>query len=146
MQPTYGTPARDRSGFTLIEVLLAVVILTTGISIVFRGFTTGLRAASLAQKETTAVMLAQMKVADVEIEAEEGLVLGSEEGDFEEEYEDRFPGYRWLIEIDEPEDELIIGLYEVRVTIFWPDMDSERQLTITRFVVQESEEIDLAQI
>jgi len=130
--PCLNPKAASTSGFTLIEVLLAAVILTTGIAIVFRGFSTGLRAASFAEKETIAALLAQTLITNVE--SEETLSVGTEEGDFEDQYEGEYPGYRWRIEVDESEDETTSGLYEVKITVFWPNGENEREITITRLV------------
>jgi len=122
--------AHGRRGFTLLEVLLAVAILTTGLVIVFQGFSTGLRAASFAQKETTAALLAQTLI--TEIEMEEGVTLGTEEGEFEED----FAGYRWRTDVTES-DEAVSGLYEVRIAVLWIDAGRERELTVTKLVAQE---------
>jgi len=115
-------------GFTLVEVLLAIVILTTGLILVFQGFGVGVRAASLAEKETTACLLAQRVIADLEMQ--ETLTAGTDQGEFEEDY----PGYRYETEITESAE--VSGLYEVRIMVFWVQGDQEREITVTKLMTQ----------
>jgi general secretion pathway protein I len=128
-QPPSPTADGRATGFTLIEVLLAIVILTTGLVLVFEGFSVGLRAASIADKETTATLVAQRLIAD--LETQEALSVGTEEGEYEEDY----PGYRWRLEIQESADG-ISGLYEVQMTVTWTQGDREREITVTRLIAQ----------
>jgi prepilin-type N-terminal cleavage/methylation domain-containing protein len=54
------------AGFTLIEVLVALVVVTAGLTIIAQGFLTGGRASVASQNESVAAMLAESKMAEVE--------------------------------------------------------------------------------
>lgn len=57
---------RRSAGFTLIEVLVALVVTVAAISILAQGFTTGARASAVSQNETRAALLAQQVLTDFE--------------------------------------------------------------------------------
>ena len=85
-------PAAD-TGFTLLEVLVAVTIL--GVALVSL---LGLHVGNLArlgenQRITEATLLAQGLM--TEIESGPPASLGSEQGDFEETYPERYPDLGW---------------------------------------------------
>jgi len=85
----------QRGGFTLIEVLVSVVILSVGTVLVLRAFETylaaldeardGLRAAHLVQSRLTSLRAGQT--------GEEGPVDGDSSGSFDE----PFDAYRWRV-------------------------------------------------
>lgn len=83
----------DRQGVTLVEVLLAVVVLSVGIVGVLRAYTVSLGALEAAQGTIDSVQLAKQKMADIEqIVLEEGGVSpGITNGNFEGIYQD----YAW---------------------------------------------------
>ena len=55
-----------RRGFTLIEVLVALVVAVAAMALLSQGFTTGARASTTAQFATRAALLAQRVVTDFE--------------------------------------------------------------------------------
>ena len=52
-------PRRRETWFSLLEVLLASVILATGVLVVSQGFSLGARSAAVGRQYTQAVVLAQ---------------------------------------------------------------------------------------
>ena len=50
---------KRKAGFTLIEVLVALVVAVAAMSLLAQGFTTGARASTTAQHATRAALLAQ---------------------------------------------------------------------------------------
>lgn len=74
----FRRPSRDESGFSLLEVLVAFLILTVSITVLLQAFGTNLRNARLAQQHLTAITLAESLMARLgrDIELEEGEQTG----------------------------------------------------------------------
>lgn len=110
------------SGFTLLEVMVALAIIAIALTAVFGSQSQSLTLASEAKFSTTAALLAQSKMA--EIEAQQGEDLTSDSGgDFGEE----FPGYIWGLSLkdatfDEPEG-VSDHLKQIDLTISWEEND-----------------------
>jgi general secretion pathway protein I len=81
------------SGFTLLEVMIAVAILAIALVAAIGSQSQSVSLASEAKFATTAALLAQSKMAD--LEAKDPDDLFSDAGDFGED----FPGYRWESEV-----------------------------------------------
>ncbi len=79
-------------GFMLLEVMVAMAILSIGIVTVLQSFSSALRAARTGYNSTIATFLAQSKI--LELEKEDSLAKESLSGDFGKEY----PGFRWELE------------------------------------------------
>ena len=98
---------RDPSGFTLLEVLIAIAIIGITLTTLFSSQSQSLSLALESNFNTTAPMLANLKKAELENMEE----LFDDDGDFGEE----FPGYTFKVElkdIDPGESELLTKLQE----------------------------------
>jgi general secretion pathway protein I len=109
------------SGFTFLEVMVAVAILAITLTAVLRSQSQSISLASEAKFYTTVTLLAQDKMA--EIEAKDLGTLRSESGDFGED----FPGYTWDITVDNvfldyPEN-VSDHLRQVTLTLSWEESD-----------------------
>ena len=71
-----------RSGFTLLEVVVAVAILALTLGAVMRVFGASLRGLAAAERHTVATLHAQSKLAEIGIE--EALAAGDASGAFEQ--------------------------------------------------------------
>ena len=80
---------RAQSGFTLLEVVVAFVVLALILSTAFQVFATGLARAGALEAQSQALALAQSQLATVGIEHE------IKEGEVRGETKDR--RYRWLV-------------------------------------------------
>jgi prepilin-type N-terminal cleavage/methylation domain-containing protein len=105
-----GAGARRR-GFSLVEVLCALLILGVGIAGVAQGITVALRSSKDSERQTTAALLAAGRIET--LRAEGTFFAGEEEGDFGKE----LAHLRWRQKITET---AIEGLHEVTVTIEMP--------------------------
>jgi len=100
--------SRHEAGFSLIEVLCAILILGVGLVGLSEGITLALRSSKDSERGTQAIQLATSWME--ELRAKGILTAGEEEGDCGKE----FPQYGWNQKIEStPTD----GLYEVTVTV-----------------------------
>ncbi|MBI5149199.1 MAG: hypothetical protein HZA28_00295 [Candidatus Omnitrophica bacterium] len=113
-------------GITLIEVLLAVVVLSVGIVGVLRAYTVSLGALEVAQGTIESVQLARQKMADIEQSVLEGggISPGLTSGNFEGMYQD----YAWQWEVSATPAE---ALCQSVVTV--SRQEQPRQLTLVTY-------------
>ena len=116
-------PSGPAPGFTLLEVLVALLCFALMFGILAQIMRTGLRQSAAAETAVLASMLARSQLARV------GAELPLEPGEVEGEVD----GMRWrtAIQLAEPLGEATeIGTYRVDVTIVWGEAETE-QLTLT---------------
>jgi general secretion pathway protein I len=130
-------PARPRcakraAGFTLIEVVVAFVLLTLVLATSFEIFTTGFARTSLLEDESRALLIAQSRLAAAGVE--EPLKEGETRG----ESDDR--RFQWTVNVrrsDEGTDPAkpapsVYQLYRVDVLVTWQGADDRhRQLALS---------------
>ncbi|MCC7299950.1 MAG: prepilin-type N-terminal cleavage/methylation domain-containing protein [Verrucomicrobia bacterium] len=124
-----------KKGLTLIEVLLAVVILGIGSGVLLLATARCLAIISKSQRYGTAQRLIQQVEAENPLPREK-LDTEIQSGTFGDE-----KGYRWEREIIEPEDEYRKGLYTVRTRVSWSDRGREsfEEVTVWRYIPQQEE-------
>ena len=83
------------SGFTLLEVMVAIAILAIVLVSVYRMHSQTLTMNTAARFYTQAPMLAQSKLAQIEVDLSG--ITATDSGDFG----DKFPGYTWRISTEE---------------------------------------------
>jgi general secretion pathway protein I len=86
------------AGFTLLEVMFALAVIAATLVVVLGSQSQSLSLATETKFTTTAIFLAQHKMA--QIEAGNHGDLSGDSGDFGED----FPGYRWELEINDAPD------------------------------------------
>ncbi len=124
---------RSQAGFTLLEVLLAVVIMGVSLTTILLQFQTALHAGSISQERTNAVIYAKEKLESLKIEVE--LSESSQSGTFEN-------GYEWETEVslyeyeeeDQEEDisyeDLRHETYKLRAAVKWNSGINKRQVEL----------------
>jgi general secretion pathway protein I len=101
-------------GFTLIEVLAALMLIAIVIPAVMQGITVAQHAGDSARRRTEAAGLAQTQLAT--ILAMESWQTGSLSGDFSPD----FPNYQWKAQVAAwPGDTTGAGLQEIDLTVSW---------------------------
>ena len=105
------------AGFTLLEVMVAIALMGIALTAVLGSQSQGVSLASEAKFNTTAALLAQGKIAEIELATLEDLI--SDSGDFGED----FPGYLWEVTVrdivlDEAED-ASDHVKQIDVEVFW---------------------------
>jgi general secretion pathway protein I len=130
-----GTQSNRCRGFTLLEVLVAFVILALSLGVLLGIFSAGLRNTRLAADYSAAVALAESKLAEVGVTAP--LVPGIEEG--------AGAGlFRWrseVVEMDPVDGTSGIGaarLYRVEVDVTWESMLGPRTVSLATLRLAEA--------
>ena len=116
-------PRSRETGFSLLEVLLASVILATGVLVISQGFSLGARSAAVGRQYTQAVLLAQSRL--VELMLEEDLGVLDTQGEFEDA---ALPEARWSFAVEDTD---TTGLVLVTVTVRWGGDWGERQVSLS---------------
>jgi general secretion pathway protein I len=116
-------------GMTLIEVLVAFVVLSTTLAVIMQIFSGGIRNARLSEGYSRAVFLAQSRLAAAGVE--QRLSPGSTSGQVG-------PDLRWQVQVAPFDDAgaankflLPTRLYQVRVSVSWSDDGKERQVELS---------------
>jgi general secretion pathway protein I len=104
-------------GFTLLEVMVAMSIIAIALTALLVSQSQSISIAGEAKFSTTAALLAQSKMAEIETKTEDELTYDS--GDFG----DDFPDYSWEMEVQDviftDEEEFTDYLKQVDLTIYW---------------------------
>lgn len=119
----------DTRGFTLIEIVVSLLVLSIASAVIFEGFSVGFRNTRTADDFTRAVMIAQSKLAPAGIA--EPLTAGSRAGE-------ALGKYAWTVRIDPvalteqdgaaPRD---LQPYFVAVDVVWNDGGTERTVSLS---------------
>jgi general secretion pathway protein I len=120
--------AQARRGFTLIEVLAALILLGIVLPVAMRGVSLSLAAASSAKHLNEASGLADQKLNEVVMTgdwSQNGL-----SGDFSPDH----PEYHWTVQNQQRD----YGISEVQVKVTWTARGQERDFTATTFVYDSS--------
>lgn len=124
----------NRSGFTLIEITIALLILAVGLVGILTLFPVGFDASGRAAHITEATFLAQGLIEDLKREGYDGATVVAAivpkatpvpvvSGDFEPDY----PNYEYDILTFDDADTGVTGLREVIVRVYWPAVPGASQ-------------------
>ena len=131
-RPLKKTPGRKglTSGFTLLEVMIALAVLAIVLVSVYRMHSQTLTMNTAARFHTQAPLLAQKKMAEVTTSSSG--IFASDSGDFGED----FPGYSWQVSAIDVSSELLgevaDDLKRVDVTVAYLDNQFSYRLTTYR--------------
>lgn len=119
-----------QQGFTLLEIMVAFVIMGLVVGTLLQLFGSAMRSVALADEYSFAVQVAESRMEAVgsEIKVEKITVSGQEEG----------TAYKWAvtmqpIELDEKQEEFSLSIepYQVTVIVSWNSEGKQRQFTLT---------------
>ena len=109
---------RASAGFSLLEILVAFVILALTLSVMMRIFSGGLRNAALADEYSRAVLLAESRLAELGVRPAEG----EAEGEFDGKFRWRSTIRPWATDADAAgmgAQPLPVRLMEIEVRVAW---------------------------
>lgn len=133
-----GFPVSNR-GFTLIEILVAISILSISLVVIFQLFSGGLKSSRLSDQYTKGIFHAKEKMEEILLStdfAEEE--AGGEFGD----------SFRWkseIVRIEQAEDEeakLPFDTFNIEVDVMWYEGDREKHFAISTMKVVEKKKRD----
>jgi len=131
-------PLPGKSGFTLLEVMVAMAILALCLVPLLGAITQGLRAAARIERITVATQLARNKLVQLELETVPD-AEGTEEGSFGPPHED----FSWRLQyLKRPELELLeqnipqLMAMEVHLSVIWQEGGSEQSVEFSTLLVQ----------
>jgi prepilin-type N-terminal cleavage/methylation domain-containing protein len=127
---------KHKSGFTLVEMIVATLLLAIAISGTMAAFAMVNRANGFAAGVQTATILAQQKMSEIEQQGDQ-ISGGDQQGSFS----DEFPGYRWH-EVVEATD--YPNLFKVTVTVQWGSNSTPNERTLTTFLRNDLQQQDQA--
>ena len=143
---------KNNSGFSLMEVMIAIAILAVSLLAIFNLQSTSLMGSARAQRVSTATQLAQYKMSKTLLDLEQGIVKGEfpeekeESGTFEEQDQ---PNLGWTVTIkktdvpappDSGQAEIVAQIFsivseqlskstrEVNLKVFWIEEDEPEEL------------------
>jgi general secretion pathway protein I len=137
---TVGSDEHPTTGFTLIEVVVAMAILGVGLTVIIELFSGGLRLARTSTEYTKAINYARMKMEEITVKQTIG--EGSEEGEFDS-------TYRWQVETKRvdiiPVEKGIdfnppVELFQVKINVLWKSGLKERSTGIESYKMIRSED------
>jgi len=115
------------SGFTLIEVLVALAIAGLGLALLVAATGAGLESGNAAARHIQAAGQAQSRLAQV------GLTLPLKKGDY---FGDEAGGFHWRVHVGDPISHASAGggaawtLYPITVTESWNDGSEQKRLSL----------------
>lgn len=120
---------RTERGFTLIEIMMAVAILSFGLVLVLQSFATALEGLKGARRVSAASSLLEEKMEELKEKAREenGMAEGPLSGEFDKEYK----GYKWDASVKPGP---VAELNELELTVSWTDGKTPRNLSAVTYV------------
>lgn len=117
-----------RRGFTLIEMLVATILLAIGVTAALGAISAATNAEGKAHRIQTASMLARQKLSDIAIQALTGqLSTDQQQGTFSP----NNPEYHWAENsIATP----YTNLFEVTITVTWGSGNNQHQTAVTTYI------------
>jgi general secretion pathway protein I len=130
---TLGSRFLPTTGFTLVEVVVALAILGVGLIVIIQLFSGGLRLGSASVEQTKAVRYARMKMEEIALKT--AIEEGTEEGKFDE-------TFRWQVDVKKVD---LLGIdksiafeppaefFHVRIDVVWKSGLKERSTFIESY-------------
>ena len=128
MQLTFCLKKSQRGGFTLLEIMIALAIVSIAMVSLLSLANRSIGVHDRLQRITTATLLAQGKMAETELSARHGALQEAEvQGEFSEPY----TAYRWQITYaDTP----LPSVQMVTVKVLWGDEERNELVDLTSFI------------
>ena len=121
-----------KTGFTLVETLVALAIFIIAVLVVIQVFPVGLKSTIRSRDETMAINLLQSKIEDVTNQTYDDVINVSETR-FSTDQADPYYKFQYQISVQYIKGDLTdsgtdLGLKKVTVFVFWPEFGQEKTL------------------
>lgn len=125
--------SKPKTGFTLIEVVVALAILGVGLTVIMELFAGGLRLEKVSEEYTKAVNYARIKMEEIALNPK--MEEGSEEGKFDE-------TFRWQVGVKKvdvlgiekkPDLKIPVELFQIQVKVVWKSGSKERSTVVETY-------------
>lgn len=128
------------TGFTLIEVVIAIAILGVGLMVIIELFSGGLRLGKVSKEYAEAMNYASIKMEELMIK--ENVFEGFEEGEFNDYYswQTRIKKVDLLPVEMETDFKPPVGLFQIKVIVFWKSGTKERTTDIESYKTVKTKE------
>ena len=126
-RPRRGYPCQ---GIVLLEVLVAVAILGTGLTWVIRSYLSSLRASAATSDYTLAMILAENKMQEIIKDN-----VSTETMDSDEEFAPPFERFRWQVETQSVEAADRPPLEQVRLSLKWQTGTKDNEMVLTTYLL-----------
>jgi prepilin-type N-terminal cleavage/methylation domain-containing protein len=129
-----------KSGFTLIEVVVSLAILSVGLIVIIELFAGGLRLARVSEEYTKAVNYGRIKMEEIAVKPK--MEEGSEEGEFDK-------TFRWEVGVkkvdvlpieQKPDLKVPVELFQIQVKVIWKSGSKERSSAVETYKMIRVEE------
>ncbi len=117
----------EKSGFTLVEVLVTLAILAAVLPALLQAFASAARNQGLSDNSTTALYLLKYRMAEIEMEGYPD--VGDESDEFGENTR-----YRWRSVVEDVDSEDVENIRRVQVTVTWLHRNRERSISMTTYI------------
>ena len=130
------------NGFTLIETLVAMAILSISLVVILQLFSGGLKSSRLSDNHTRAIFHAREKMEEILLN--DNFTDGATEGEFSD-------GFEWkaqtlLLKPDQEEEEElpvdIFNIFNIKVDVRWHEGSKEKHFEISTLRIAEKGEIE----
>lgn len=140
---TQNSDSKLSSGFTIVEVVVAISILIIGILAIVQLFPEGLRVGRISKQMSVANNLAQAKIEEVIAKHYDDIGTGIIENraKVDSNPESQFYIYERQTEVDLVDANLNnssedIGLKKITISIWWQEKDHEKNITLRRLLTK----------
>ena len=125
--------SKSKTGFTLIEVVVALAILGVGLTVIMELFAGGLRLERISEEYTKAINHARIKMEEIAVRPE--MEEGSEEGEFDK-------TFRWQVGVKKvdvlpmeknPDLKIPVELFQIQVKVIWKSGSKERSTSVESY-------------
>lgn len=135
---------RRNDGFTLIETLVAMAILSISLVVILQLFSGGLKSSRLSDNYTRAIFHAREKMEEILLD--DNFVDMATEGEFSDGFEWKAQTLRFEPAQEEEEEEetkLPVDIFSIKVNVGWHEGGQEKHFEISTLEIGEKEKLKI---
>ncbi|HIJ59321.1 MAG TPA: prepilin-type N-terminal cleavage/methylation domain-containing protein [Nitrospirae bacterium] len=116
---------KDKSGFTLLEVMVAVSILAIAVTVIFQIYSTNIKSISLSEKYLNALIVAEEKMNELSLQKEIGDTLNVTKTN-----DGQIIKSEIIKTLEDRTSDLPVIVYELKVTVYWQEGKNEKSVNL----------------